>query len=213
MRSSTHDEGAPAAPASRTGLAGAWDSFVGPGQTRVERWGTVTAVAAAAVAGDRALGDDATPRHRVALRLAAVDLWGGAWVNNTRACVRWYERPGQGPGSHAAFAALHIAHAATIAGVDTATRSRSAGSALTWTLAHFTFMLGASTLVAFSPRRRRLPLALGASLAGLALDRSLGPSASAPWFAPIYYTKLLVGHAAGSIWNAGPVRRGNAITP
>lgn len=44
--------------------------------------------------------------------------------------------------------------------------------------------------------------AVAASAAGLVLDHRLGRSSVAPWFAPVYYTKLLIGHAAGSIWNS-----------
>ena len=84
---------------------------------------------------------------------------------------------------------------------ETTARTRPPRSAASWALGHYALMLGASTLITSSPRRRRLPLAMACSLAGLGLDRLLGASSSAPWFAPVYYGKVLVGHAAGSIWN------------
>lgn len=187
----------------RAGIAGAWDRFVGPGQSRTELLGTLAASAAGALWGHRALASEA-PRHvQVVMRVAAVDLWGGTWVNNTPSCVRWYERPGQGPADHAGFAALHLLHAAVVGYADTATGSRDPGSASRWALAHWGWMLVSTVGVAAAPRRARLPLALGASAAGLGLDRALGRSSAAPWFAPVFYAKLLIGHAAGSIWNRG----------
>jgi hypothetical protein len=29
---------------------------------------------------------------------------------------------------------------------------------------------------------------------------ALGPSRTAPWFAPVYYAKLLLGHASAALW-------------
>lgn len=65
-------------------------------------------------------------------------------------------------------------------------------------------MLASAAVITTSPRRRRLLLAGAATGVGLCLDHLLGSSTAAPWFAPVYYTKLLIGHAAGSLWNAGP---------
>lgn len=194
----------------RSGIVGAWDRFAGPGQSRIELAGTVAAVAAATVGG---VTDHRIPRHsRWLARLTAIDLWGGAWVNNTPSCVRWYERPGQGVAEHVRFAALHLAHPALLSYADVTGGHRSVGSAARWTFAHYAWMLVSSTAISMAPRRGRLPMALAASVAGLGIDRVLGRSRVAPWFAPVFYTKLLVGHAAGSIWNrsrneASPCRR------
>jgi len=184
----------------RPGVAGSWDRFVGPRASQAETGGTLAAVIAAAAFADR------DPRRRsvlrsAVLRLTAVDLWGGAWVNNTRASVRWYERPGQGACQHLGFAALHAAHPAVIAAVDATGHRRDRASALRWTLGHYGWMLASATVITASPRRQRLLLAIATTGVGLILDRRLGPSTAAPWFAPVYYTKLLVGHAAGSLWN------------
>ncbi|MEE6281816.1 hypothetical protein [Georgenia sunbinii] len=184
----------------RHGLAGAWDRFAGPGQSRGEGVGTIAAVAAAAAWGDHAL-ERGAPRHcRGLMRLAAVDLWGGVWVNNTPSCVRWYERPGQGAGEHVAFAAVHLLHAGAVGYTDAAVGNRTRGSALRWTLAHYAWLLTTTSVIATAPRHVRLPIALAATAVGLGLDRVLGRSVAAPWFAPVYYTKLLIGHAAGSVW-------------
>ncbi|MDN5858265.1 MAG: hypothetical protein L0H84_06545 [Pseudonocardia sp.] len=186
----------------RPGLAGYWDRFVGPRASRVESAGTLAAVAAAARWGDVGLAPGrGTRRGRALLRLAAIDLWGGAWVNNTPACVRWYERRGQGPREHLGFAALHVLHPALIGWLDSADGRRSRRSATTWTLGHYAWMLGSAAVITNTPARRRLTTAAAATAAGLCLDRLLGPSPAAPWFAPVYYTKLLIGHAAGSVWD------------
>ncbi|WP_153393972.1 hypothetical protein [Ornithinicoccus halotolerans] len=185
----------------RPGVAGAWDRFVGPGQSRVEAAGTAAAVLAGALWGHHGLDDGAPVHRRVLLQLAAVDLWGGAFVNNTPSCVRWYERPGQGFGEHVGFAAAHLLHAGLVGHVDATEGHRSGRSSLRWVLGHYAWLLGATAVVAAAPRRARLPLAIGATAAGLGLDRALGRSTAAPWFAPVFYSKLLVGHAAGSVWN------------
>jgi hypothetical protein len=58
----------------------------------------------------------------------------------------------------------------------------------------------ATVVIRRLPRHRRV---LGVALTGggLVLDRVLGPSDRAPWFAAVYYPKLLLGHAAAAIWS------------
>lgn len=185
----------------RSGIAGAWDRFVGPGQSRVEQCGTVGAVVAGALLGGRHLPADAKRGQRLLARVTAVDLWGGLWVNNTPSCVEWYERPGQGVVAHLRFASLHLLHVGAIGVVDTTTGSRSVRSTARWIAAHYGWMLASVTVTVAAPRAVRLPVAIAASAAGVGVDRWLGVSPTAPWFAPVYYGKLLIGHAAGSIWN------------
>jgi hypothetical protein len=60
--------------------------------------------------------------------------------------------------------------------------------------------MGSAATVAAAPRRARLAIAATAGVGGLRLDRRLGRSAAAPWIAPVFYSKLLVGHTAGSVW-------------
>ena len=202
-------------PASRTtrrvraGLLGHWDRFVGPGASRAENAGTFALVAAGALAGD-AWHREAPGGRRALVKALAVDLWGGAWVNNTRASVEWYERTGQGVREHLGFAAVHALHPALVARFDADRGARGAGSAARWALSHYALMLASTAVITTSARRARLPLATAATAAGVAADRHLGPSTTAPWFAPIYYAKLLIGHAAGSVWRltAGPLRTG-----
>ena len=57
---------------------------------------------------------------------------------------------------------------------------------------------GPTALVTLGARRRRRALGLATAAGGVLLDRALGPSVSAVWFAPVYYTKLSAGHEAGA---------------
>lgn len=182
----------------RPGLLGHWDRFVGPGATAVENVGTLALGAAGAVLAPRL--DGARPRRpgtrrAVTLQILAGDLWGGAWCNNTPAAARWYGRPGQGAAQHLLFAAAHV-HPFVLAALD---RQRDPARArLAWAGLHYGYLVAATALVAGSPRRRRRALGRATALGGIGLDRLLGASPSAPWFAPVYYTKLLAGHAAGA---------------
>lgn len=187
----------------RPGWIGHWDRFAGPSASRTDSTVTFAVAVAGAVWGGKGLGDRATVGRALLMRAMAIDLWGGACVNNTRSCVRWYERPGQGFGEHMAFAAAHVLHPAVIVAVDHNAGTRSGMSAARWTLTHYGWMVVSAALITRAHRRSRLPVALAASAAGVLLDRVLEPSAAARWFAPIYYSKLLIGHAAGSIWNSG----------
>lgn len=181
----------------------AWDGFVGPEATPVNHvLSALTAAAGAWAAPVVARRHGADRARTVTACLLAVDLCGGAYVNNTRACARWYERPGQGDSEHLAFAAWHV-HPVAVAWLDRGTGRRVPGVA--WAAAHYAYLMGATAVVRRFPLRRRL-LGVALSLGGLALDAALGPSARAPWFAWTYYPKLLLGHAAASLWSDEDLR-------
>ena len=189
--------------AERTGLRRAWDEFVGPEATRANSVLTVVTSAAGLLgAGWAARRAGARNRAATLLALLAVDIVGGAYVNNTRACARWYECPGQGSRQHLQFAALH-AHPAVVAYSDHAVGRRD--NAMGWSLAHYGYMM-AATVVIRSRLRRRRPLGFVLTAGGLVLDRVLGPSHTAPWFAWAYYPKLLMGHAGASLWSDAELR-------
>jgi hypothetical protein len=65
-------------------------------------------------------------------------------------------------------------------------------------------MMAGTVIITTAPRAARLPLAALLSIGGIALDHRLERSPAAPWFVPVYYLKLLIGHAAGSVWNRKP---------
>ncbi|SKC52249.1 hypothetical protein [Krasilnikoviella flava] len=183
-------------------LRRAWGEFVGPEATPVNHALTALTTlvgAVAAPAAARARGADS--RRAAAAFLLAVDLSGGAYVNNTRACARWYERPGQGDGAHYAFASLHV-HPAAVAWLDAGTAGpggRRVHPAV-WAAAQYGYLMAATVVVRRNPARRRV-LGVALTAGGLALDAALGPSRVAPWFAWTYYPKLVLGHASAALWS------------
>ncbi|WNV74485.1 hypothetical protein [Geodermatophilus sp. DSM 44513] len=180
----------------RAGLPGVWDRIAGPGAGPVENAGSFGLGLAGAVLAPLLARSHVRGRRGAdpVLRVLAVDLWGGAWCNNTPAAARWYHREGTGPAQHLAFSAGHL-HPVVLAVLDGGPRR----ARLRWALALYGYLLGA-TAVLTVPRDRRLRRVLGlaTTAGGVALDRALGPSAAAPWFAPVFFAKLLAGHAAGA---------------
>lgn len=179
-------------------LRQAWDEFVGPEAGPVEN--TVTAglsvLGAVEAPSLSRRSRDLTTAESLTLRACAIDLWGGAWVNNTRACARWYERPAASGADHLKFAALHV-HPLLFASWDRDEPDRM--PMWLWAGAHYGYMLAATVAIRAVPRYRR-PLGVVLTMGGVALDRMLGSSRTAPWFAPVFYTKLLLGHAGASLW-------------
>lgn len=172
-----------------------WYGFVGPEATATDNTITLTLGAAGGLGSHRLSRRELGTADELVLDTLAGDLWGGAWANNTRACARWYERPGQTDRDHLKFSAVHL-HPAAIAWVDRSERSQPA----VWAAAHYGYLLAATWLIRSRPRHRRL-LGVATTVGGVALDRALGPSSAAPWFAPVFYTKLLLGHASAARWS------------
>lgn len=171
-----------------------WHDFVGPESTVGDNTITLSLAALGA------LGAHRLARHRLGtaaelmLDSLAGDLWGGAWANNTRACARWYERRGQTDRDHVKFAAVHM-HPFAIAWLDHPHRNQAG----VWAAAHYGYLMAATLLIRSQPRHRRA-LGVVATAGGVALDRVLGPSSAAPWLAPVFYVKLLLGHASAARW-------------
>lgn len=183
--------------APRAGLIGSWDRFVGPGASAAENAGSLgLGLAGALLAPRLSRTSTGAPGHRLATRLLALDLWGGAWCNNTLACVRWYHRPGQQSRDRLRFVAAHV-HPLVLGGLEGHDRSRAPG----WLFgaAHYGYLLAATLFVERRHGRARTTAALRAAAGGVVLDRVLGPSGAAPWFAPVFYVKLLVGHVGGGL--------------
>ena len=179
----------------RGGLLGLWDRFVGPGASAVENTGTLALGLAGALLGPAARrravrGPGRATGEAAILRLLAADLWGGAWCNNTAAAARWYGRPGQGPAQHLGFATAHV-HPFVLARLD-------GGRRWGWAASQYGYLLLATALVSRGSRRGQRVLGVLTAVGGVLLDRRLGSSPSAPWFAPVFYSKLLAGHAAGA---------------
>lgn len=180
-------------------LRRAWGEFVGPEATPANNVLTaVTTVVGAVAAALVARARRASPPRVGVASLLAVDLAGGAYVNNTRACARWYERPGQGFGAHVSFAALHV-HPVVVAWLDAESPGRRVHPA-SWAAAHYAYLMASTVVIRRYPARRRA-LGVALTVGGLALDGALGPSPRAPWFAWAYYPKLLLGHASAALWS------------
>ncbi|GAA1712724.1 hypothetical protein GCM10009809_06060 [Isoptericola hypogeus] len=189
------------------GLRRAWGEFVGPEATPVNHVLTAATTLAGAVAAPVVASRRGADTGRaVAACLLAVDLAGGVYVNNTRACARWYERPGQGDAAHLKFAALHV-HPAAVAWLDSgavrSARRRVPGPV--WAAAHYGYLMASTVMIRRFASRRR-PLGAALTVGGLVLDGLLGPSPRAPWFAWAYYPKLLLGHAGASWWSDDDLR-------
>ena len=176
----------------------AWADFIGPEATPTnERITAGAAAAGAAIAPIIVRRRGGTAPDTVIASALAADLWGGAYVNNTRACVRRYHGGGTEDADRLRFVALH-AHPALIAWLDRHHEGRIRGAAKA--AARYGYLLAATQVIASRPRYRR-SLGYGLTAGGVVLDRVLGGSKAAPWFASTYSPKLLLGHAGASLWS------------
>lgn len=180
----------------RDGLLTSWGRIAGPGAGVVENVGTLGLGVCGAVLRPRLVRprDRHGPVGAAVVRVLASDLWGGAWCNNTPAAARWYHREGHGPRRRLLFCAAHL-HPFVLAWLD-----REPGRRPRWGRAgvQYVYGLGAAAVVEHAAPRSRRAIGLLATGGGVVLDRALGVSATAPWFAPVLFTKLLAGHAAGA---------------
>ncbi|MGE2727940.1 hypothetical protein ACQI4F_00530 [Mycolicibacterium vaccae] len=182
-----------------------WLEFVGP-ETRPA--GTATILALAGLGGVAAVRRARSRRlsapKTVLLAVCAVDLWGGAWANNTAACARWYERAGQTDADYLRFALIHL-HPLVLAWIDGASRRGwwQAG-------ARYGYLLAATALIRRFRAHRR-PLGWALTVGGIALDAASQPYPSARWFGPVFYLKLLAGHAAAARWPDEVLRAGGSV--
>lgn len=181
--------------AARDWILRQWHDFVGPEATGTDNITTLTLAAVGGLAAHRLARHGVSTPGRLVLDGLAVDLWGGAWANNTWACARWYEQSGQTDRDHLTFAAAHL-HPLAYAWIDRHHRAKPT----VWAAAHYGYLVGATVVIRARPRHRRL-LGVLTTVGGVALDRALGPSKAAPWFGPVFYAKLLLGHASAARWS------------
>ncbi len=176
-----------------------WAEFVGPEATVTANVGTLgLACAGTGLAlwlARRQLAGK--PLVQLLLGGLALDLWGGVWANNTLACARWYERAGQTDRQHYQFALIHL-HPFAIAWLDGTTTDRP--PRWWWAASHY-LCLQCATVVIRQQWQRRRALGPGLTLLGILLDLGIGPTRIAPWFAPVFYCKLLHGHMAAACWS------------
>jgi hypothetical protein len=178
-------------PEPRRGLAGEWDKFVGPGQTRAELWLILIPALLAGLAAPlyaHWVGLGWTHIQLVIAGLLALDLAGGVVTNATASAKRWYHRPGQGWRQHMAFIAVHALHLTLVAWLF------RAGDWLYFVI-YYAYLLVASLVILKVRLYLQRPLAL-LSFAGVLLIHtySLPPTPGMEWFVPVFFLKLLVSH-------------------
>jgi hypothetical protein len=175
----------------RKGLAGFWDTFMGPGTTRVDNG----LILGAALGGMAAQVGYALllplPWSSLQILIAAVlalDLWGGVVANALPPARRWYHRPGQGPRQLLSFTAVHAFHPAVLV-----VFFRPGDWA--FFAAVYGFLMLAAVIVVYSPPRVQQAVALLLTAVGCALLLTVfTPTPGLEWFIPVLYLKLLAGH-------------------
>jgi hypothetical protein len=180
----------PEPPALRSGLAGEWDRFIGPGATRAEL-GLIlgSALVGAAAVAAYALWKNLpwSPIQIAAAALLALDLVGGVVANATTAAKRWYHRPGRGFRQHLGFVVLHV-HPFLVAWLF---RDDN------WTFGFliYGYLLLATLLILAAPLYLQRPVAMALTLVGLVIGLvAFPPTPGMAWFVPVFYLKLLVSH-------------------
>lgn len=178
-------------PDPRTGLAGAWDKFVGPGATQSEQWlalGAATLAALALVAYAAAEGLAWNGRQYAVAALLAFDFVGGVATNATSSAKRWYHRQGQGFAQHFGFVALHALQIALVAWLFQDAHMLFFSSVYVYLLAAAAIVL---TVPLYLQRSVALLLVCGAIVLAL---YGLSPAPGMEWFVPVLFLKLLVSH-------------------
>lgn len=178
-------------PEPRTGLAGRWDRFVGPGATIIEQ---IMPVAVAMVAAGLALTAAAFQEPGWAAwqwalaAFLAFDLFGGVATLATSSAKRWYHRTGVTKSSHLAFVS---AHGLQIGLVAFCFRDLDVNWFATFSLA----IVLASAVVMSTPLRFQRSVAYVLACVGVLLGLSVfTPTLGLEWFVPVLFIKLVIAH-------------------
>jgi hypothetical protein len=179
-------------PEPREGLAGQWDTFIGPGATKAESalmlgLGLAAGLLLLVYQYIAGLGWDIL--QQIVAALLTFDLVGGVVSNSTSATKRWYHREGQGFKEHMGFIAFHFIHPLLIVIFF-----------MSFDWIYFALIYGylivSAMVVLLSPLYIRRPVSivmfLGALVANIYL---LIPAPGFEWFVPVLFLKLIVGHA------------------
>ena len=152
-------------PAPRSGLAGSWDRFVGPGMGWQENALVIGAGSLGAALTAWTLADQGASILLVLLgAVIALDVIGGAVCMATQTTKRWYHRPGVTTARQAAFVCLHLLHIGIVAWAF-----RGAGFDLAYAAAVSACLVTAMAAVLATPRRLKLPVAVTFFLAATGL--------------------------------------------
>jgi hypothetical protein len=178
-------------PPPRSGVAGAWDKFVGPGATRAEMVlqlviPAVAAIAAPFYASHVVEGWSLT--QYIVCFILAFDTAGGVVTNATSSAKRWYHRAGQGFRQHFGMASLHLIHIIVVSWLYL-------GLDIAWLLIAGGYLLAASAVILFVPQYLQRPTSLVSYACGLLISMYLlRQPEGLEWFLPLFYLKLLVSH-------------------
>lgn len=180
-----------ASPAPRSGLAGSWDRFVGPGMRWQENALVIGSGTAGAIFTAWALAAQGVGIWLVVLGAAiALDVIGGAVCKTTETTKRWYHRPGVTVAQHVSFISIHLLHIGLVA-----VAFRGEGFDAVYAVSVSACLIAATFAVLATPSRLKLPVAVVFSLFAIGLVLGvLGPTPGLEWFVPALFVKLLIGH-------------------
>jgi hypothetical protein len=178
-------------PKPRSGLAGEWDKFVGPGQTRSEFWlilipSVLAGLSSPIYAVANGLGW--TTLQLIVAGVMAFDLVGGVATNATTTAKRWYHRAGQSGVQHLQFIAVHALHIFLVAWLF----RRS-----DWVFfgVYYVYLLIASLVITRTQLYLQRPLALLLFVVVCLMNLYVVvPTRGMEWFVPVFFLKLLVSH-------------------
>lgn len=178
-------------PPPRSGFAGAWDKFVGPGATRAELALQLVIPAVAAIIAPlyAARGVEGwSPAQYLVCGLLAFDIAGGVVTNATSSAKRWYHRAGQGFKQHFGMVSIHLVHIIVVAWLYL-------GFDVAWVLIAGGYLLGSAAIILAVPQYLQRPTALIGYAGGLLMSMYLLQQPQGlEWFLPLFYLKLLVSH-------------------
>ena len=178
-------------PKPRAGIAGALDTFIGPGATLAElalQLGIPLLALLLAPIYAQSVVTHWGPLQFFFCAILAFDIAGGVITNSTSAAKRWYHRRGQSFSNHLSFVALHVGHLFLVAALYLSFD-------LLWLLCTSVFLLFSALLILCVPAYLQRPVSqlLYAVAVLLALYVFKSP-VGLEWFLPLFYLKLLVSH-------------------
>lgn len=184
-------------PSPRSGLLGSWDRFVGPGMNRGENALMILASLGGALVAGWQLSAAGKSWPLVLLgSFIGVDVIGGVVCNMTMTTKRWYHRAGQRFRDHLRFIALHLSHIAVVAWAF-----RGEGFDAAYALTIGGWLIASAVGILCAPENLRSPLAAMGFLVAMVLSLYVVfPTPGLEWFAPMLFTKLLIGHAVPPTW-------------
>lgn len=181
-------------PEPRTGFAGMWDRFMGPGTTDAESWlqlfGSLVLIGlivAVWLSEGEALGWSVLQLGVCFILL--VDMAGGVVTNATSSTKRWYHRSSATMRDHMGFIVLHVLHPTLLMLLFDAYD-------IAFVVITFGFLLITSYTLFTIPLYLQRPTAFLFYAVALLMSLYLFEHpVGLEWFLPFYYLKLILAHA------------------